>query len=95
MSGMNAMMGFLLCLCRCQPLRQRTDVLPGLCTNTANPFHAVRWGGGHIWTPVGQLKRSYQINRLLVVLFDGAVQGMPAITEPDACINVLQAAHAF
>ena len=90
MSGMNAMMGFLLHLYRRQPLHRRTDVLLGLCTNTATPFHAVRWGGGHIRTLVGQLKRSYQINRLLVVLFDDAVKGMLAITEPEVCMNVLQ-----
>ena len=89
-SGMKAMMGFLLHLRRRRPLQQRTDVLLGLCTNTATPFHPVRWGGGHVRTLVGQLKRSCQVNRLLVVLFDDAVKGMLAITEPEVCMNVLQ-----
>ena len=90
MSGMNAMMGFLLYLYRCQPLHRRTDVLLGLCALTATPFHAMRWGGAHIRTAVGQLKRSYQINRLIVVLFDESkIQGMLGVTEREVLINVL------
>ena len=88
-SGRNAMMGFLLSLYRIQELHKRTDVLLTLCTNCATPFHDEKWGGGHIRTLVDKLKRQFTVNKLLVVLFSKATEGMLSITQEEVCFNVL------
>ena len=78
-SGRNPMMGFLLSLCRVQELHERTDVLLTLCADCATPFHDEKRGGGHVRTLVDKPKRQFTVNKLLVVLFPEATEGMDAL----------------
>jgi len=87
-SGMNMMMGFLLCLHRMEPLHLRFDLMLHLCAGVGTPGHNVKWGGANIRAPVADLKLKHRVNSTPVMLMGEVCESFLDVPESPVCAQL-------